>query len=54
MKTLLKNCLVLKGEDLVQKDILLNGEFIELIKDEIEEEDYKIIDVEKRFELLIF
>jgi len=49
MKTLLKNCLVLKGEDLVQKDILLNGEFIELIKDEIEEEDYKIIDVEKRF-----
>lgn len=49
MKTLLKNCMVLKGEELIQKDILLKDNRIELIQDEIEEENYNVIDVERRF-----
>lgn len=49
MKTLLKNCLILKGDDLIQKDILINGEHIESIKDIIDDENYQVIDIEKRF-----
>ena len=49
MKTLLKDCLILKGEELVQKDILLSNGKIEKIRDYIEETNYKVIDIARRF-----
>lgn len=46
---LLKNGLILQGDNLVKKDILIEGEFIKKIADSIENVDCQTIDVSKKW-----
>ncbi len=46
---LLKNCRILKGEDLIKKDILIEDGIITKIEDEIELENTETIDINNQF-----